>query len=127
MIHHFTALQFQPSYIKSVKQVKVESLFRSCLVVELDGAGDGLGEGEAGGLGGDGAQLVPFLLGHVLGHQAVLGLDVGEVARHVAAEIGIERLIGGLASIFMLLKLRRFLGGGNAYNHALNVYLFFSR
>ena len=57
-----------------------------CLVVELDGAGDGLGEGEAGGLGGDGAQLVPLLLGDVLGHQAVLGLDVGEVARHVAAE-----------------------------------------
>ena len=58
-----------------------------CLVVELHCAGDGLGEGEAGGLGGDGAQLVPLLLGDVLGHQAVLGLDVGEVARHVAAEI----------------------------------------
>ena len=67
-----------PNYYKS-----------SCpyLVVELDSAGDGLGEGEAGGLGGDGAQLVPFLLGDVLGHKGVLGLDVGEIARHVA-EIG---------------------------------------
>ena len=65
-----------------------------CLVVELDGAGDGLGEGEAGGLGGDGAQLVPLLLGDVLGHQAVLGLDVGEVARHVAA----EKHSGGISS-----------------------------
>ena len=48
------------------------------LVVEFDGASDGLGEGEAGGLGDNSAQLVPFLLGHVLGDQAVGGLDIGE-------------------------------------------------
>ena len=64
--------------------IPVSGIDAAVLVVELNSAGDGLGEGEAGGLGGDGAQLVPFLLGDVLGHQAVLGLDVGEVARHVA-------------------------------------------
>ena len=48
------------------------------LVVELGGAGDGLAQGEAGGLGDDAAQLVPLLLGDVLGHQGVGGLDLGE-------------------------------------------------
>ena len=32
------------------------------LVVELDGTGDGLSEGEAGSLGDNTAQLVPFFL-----------------------------------------------------------------
>jgi len=41
-----------------------------------------LGQSEAGGLGGDVLQLVPLLLGDVLGHQAVGGLDSGELARH---------------------------------------------
>lgn len=50
----------------------------SHLVVELDSAGDGLGEGEARGLADNTAQLVPFLLGNVLGDQAVLGLDIRE-------------------------------------------------
>jgi len=49
------------------------------LVVELDGASNGLAKGEAGGLGDDATQLLPLLLGHVLGDQAVSGLDVGEV------------------------------------------------
>ncbi len=37
-----------------------------------------LPEGEAGGLGGEPAQLVPLLLGDVLGDQRVGGLDLGE-------------------------------------------------
>ena len=41
------------------------------LVVEFNGAGDGLGEGESRGLGDNAAELVPFLLGDVLGGQAV--------------------------------------------------------
>ena len=52
------------------------------LVVELDSAGNGLGEGEAAGGGQSAAQLVPHTWGHVLGHQGVLGLDVGEGFRH---------------------------------------------
>ena len=48
------------------------------LVVEFNGAGDGLGEGESRGLGDNAAELVPFLLGDVLGGQAVGGLDIGE-------------------------------------------------
>ena len=46
----------------------------------LHSTGDGLGEGEVGGLGGDGAQLLPQRLRHVLGHQRMLRLDLGEVA-----------------------------------------------
>ena len=38
-----------------------------------------LGEGESGGLGDDSAELVPLLLGDVLGDQGVLGLDVREL------------------------------------------------
>jgi len=59
-------------------RVLVSSVDTAVLVVEVDGASDGLGEGEAGGLGDNTAQLVPLLLGHVLGDQRVLGLDVGE-------------------------------------------------
>ena len=52
------------------------------LVVELDSAGDGLGKGETAGGGDNTAQLLPDTLGDVLGHQGVLGLDVGEGFRH---------------------------------------------
>jgi len=58
--------------------VLVTGVDAAVLVVELGGASDGLGQGEAGGLGDVGTQLVPLLLGHVLGNQAVGGLDVGE-------------------------------------------------
>ena len=50
----------------------------SHLVVEFNGAGDGLGKGELGGLGDNSGELVPFFLGDVLGDQAVCGLDIGE-------------------------------------------------
>ena len=63
--------------------VPVSGVDTAVLVVKLDGAGDGLGEGELGG-GGDGpGQLLPQGLGDVLGHQGVLGLDLGERIRHV--------------------------------------------
>ena len=52
------------------------------LVVELNGAGASLGDGEATGLGLDVLDLVPSLLGHVLGHQGVGRLDDGEFSRH---------------------------------------------
>ena len=52
------------------------------LVVELNGASAGLGDGEVAGLGLDVLDLVPSLLGHVLGDQGVLGLDVGEFSGH---------------------------------------------
>ena len=67
------------------------------LVVELDGAGDGLGQGEAGG-GGDGpGQLLPQGLGHVLGHQGVLGLDLGEWVRH-----GGRSIISGRSDLYII-------------------------
>jgi len=62
--------------------VPVTGVDAAVLVVELNGAGDGLGEGEARGLGGDVLHFVPSLLGHVLGHEGVLGLDDREFARH---------------------------------------------
>jgi len=62
--------------------VPVTSVDTAMLVVELDGAGGGLGDGEATGLGLDVLDFVPSLLGDVLGHKGVLGLDFGEFSRH---------------------------------------------
>jgi len=58
--------------------VLVTSIDATVLVVELNGASNGLGQGELGGLGHDAGQFVPLLLGDVLSHQRVLGLDIGE-------------------------------------------------
>merc|ERR1719323_3070059 len=62
--------------------VPVTSVDTAVLVVELDGTGAGLGDGEATGLGLDVLDFVPSLLGDVLGHKGVLGLDFGEFSRH---------------------------------------------
>ena len=60
------------------------------LVVELDGASAGLGDGEVAGLGLDVLDLVPSLLGHVLGDQGVFGLDVGEFSGHFDGCVGVD-------------------------------------
>ena len=52
------------------------------LVVELNGTGAGLGDGEATGLGLDVLDFVPSLLGDVLGNKGVSRLDSGEFSRH---------------------------------------------
>jgi len=62
--------------------VPVTSVDTAVLVVELNGTGAGLGDGEATGLGLDVLDLVPSLLGDVLGNQGVGGLDDGEFSRH---------------------------------------------
>jgi len=62
--------------------VLVTSIDAAVLVVELNGASNGLGQGELGGLGHDAGQFVPLLLGDVLSHQRVLGLDIGERSGH---------------------------------------------
>jgi len=62
--------------------VLVTGIDTAVLVVELNSAGNGLGKGEARGLGDKATELVPLLLGHVLGNQAVGGLDVGEFTGH---------------------------------------------
>ena len=62
--------------------VPIPGVDAAVLIVELHGAGDGLGEGEAGGGGGGAGELVPERRRHVLGHQRVLGLDLGHRVRH---------------------------------------------
>merc|ERR1719476_62873 len=63
---------------KVLVRVPVTSVDAAVLVVELNGASDGLDESEAGGLGLDSLELLPFVLGDVLGNEGVLGLDGGE-------------------------------------------------
>merc|ERR1719461_379635 len=62
--------------------VPVASVDAAVLVVELNGAGAGLGNGETAGGSLDVLDFVPSLLGHVLGHQRVLGLDFREFSGH---------------------------------------------
>jgi len=68
---------------KVLVRVPVSGVDAAVLVVELDGAGAGLGDGESAGLGLDVLDAVPSLLGDVLGHQGVGGLDGGEFSGHV--------------------------------------------
>merc|ERR1712223_1042940 len=63
---------------KVLVRVPVTSVDAAVLVVELNGTSDGLDEGEAGGLGLDSLELLPLVLGDVLGNEGVLGLDGGE-------------------------------------------------
>jgi len=64
--------------------IPITSIDTAVLVVKLDSAGNGLGEGESRGLGDNVLDLVPSLLSDVLGHQRVGGLDNGEISRHGA-------------------------------------------
>ena len=52
------------------------------LVVELHSTGNGLGQSEATGGSLGPVELLPDGLGHILGHQGVLGLDLWEGVRH---------------------------------------------
>jgi len=63
--------------------VPVSSVDSAVLVVKFDCTGDGLGQGEATGLGLDVLDLVPSLLGHMLGDKGVGGLDDGEFSGHI--------------------------------------------
>merc|ERR1719323_2441498 len=62
--------------------IPVSGVDAAVLVVELDGALAARLEGASRGGGGDVLQLVPLLLGHVLGDQGVGGQDGGEFAGH---------------------------------------------
>merc|ERR1719249_210076 len=66
---------------KVLVRVPVTSIDTTVLVVKMDCAGNGLGKGETGGLGGNVLPLVPFLLGDVLGNKRVLGGNEGEVTK----------------------------------------------
>merc|ERR1719317_914020 len=63
---------------KVLVRVPVTSVDAAVLVVEFNGASDRLDEGEAGSLGLDSLELLPLVLGDVLGNEGVLGLDGGE-------------------------------------------------
>ena len=68
-------------------RVPVSSIDATVLIVELHGTSDGLGQGELAGLGHGSGQLLPQRLGHVLGDQGVLGLDLWEGVGHDGSEI----------------------------------------
>merc|ERR1719319_105105 len=59
-------------------RIPVTSVDTTVLVVKVNSACDGLDEGEPGGLGLDSLELLPLLLGNILGSKRVLGLDGGE-------------------------------------------------
>merc|ERR1719431_1056739 len=73
--------------------VPVTSIDTAVLVVEINSAGDGLDEGESRGLGLDSLELLPLLLGDILGSKGVLGLNGGE------RSVGLSRLGLPLAGI----------------------------
>merc|ERR1719490_606149 len=93
--------------------VPVSGVDTAVLVVELNGASDGLDEGESGSLGLDSLELLPLVLGDVLGNERVLGLDGGEgsvsLSRHwlvfasVASREGLILLPEGVDTINHLL------------------------
>jgi len=58
--------------------VLITSVDTAMLVVELNCASNGLGQGEARGLGDNVTELGPLFFSDVLGNQGVLGLDFGE-------------------------------------------------
>ena len=73
--------------------VPVSGVDAAVLVVKLDGAGTARLEGASSSLRLDVFQFVPLLLGHVLCHQGVLGLDDREFARHDETERELEELL----------------------------------
>ena len=73
---------FTDEWVKNISEVNVRifvtSIDTAMLVVELNCAGNSLGQSELRGLGNNFVELVPFVFSHVLGNQGVLGLDFGE-------------------------------------------------
>merc|ERR1719468_1479204 len=69
---------------KVLVRVSIASIDATMLGVELDSTGNSLSKGEARGGGLVLAQLIPLLLGHMLGHQRVGRLDLGEGSHFLA-------------------------------------------
>ena len=69
--------------IKDISKVNVGVLITSIdttvLVVELNSASNGLCKGESGGLGFNLVELLPLVCSDMLGNQAVLGSNVGQL------------------------------------------------
>ena len=76
------AMVFADEGVEDISEVGVRILITgidtTMLVVEVNGASNGLGQGETGSLGGDSGEFVPFFLGHVFGDKGVFGFDFGE-------------------------------------------------
>merc|ERR1719398_593592 len=94
--------------------VPVSGVDTAVLVVELNGASDGLDEGESGSLGLDSLELLPLVLGDELGNQRVLGLDGGEGSVSLS---GHWLVFAGVASSEGLILLPE---GVDAINHLLD-------
>merc|ERR1719490_352927 len=94
--------------------VPVSGVDTAVLVVELNGASDGLDEGESGSLGLDSLELLPLVLGDELGNQRVLGLDGGEGSVSLS---GHWLVFAGVASSEGLILLPE---GVDSINHLLD-------
>merc|ERR1719402_1023715 len=98
---------------KVLVRVPVTSVDTAVLVVKLNGTSNGLDEGESRSLGLDSLELLPLVLGDVLGNKRVLGLDGGEgsvcLSRHclvfasITSREGLILLPEGVDSINHLL------------------------
>ena len=96
---------FTDKRIKDISEVNVRILITSIdtamLVVEFNGTSNGLGQGEARGLGDNVAKLSPFGLSNVFSYQGVLGFDFWERC-HAVEKKKFKFLISVKAVVFCL-------------------------
>jgi hypothetical protein len=69
--------------------ILITSIHTTMLVVELNSAGNGLGQSELRGLGHNAGEFIPPFLGHVGSDQRVLGLDIRE-GGHGSEKLGFK-------------------------------------
>merc|ERR1719490_418753 len=94
--------------------VPVSGVDTAVLVVELNGASDGLDEGESGSLGLDSLELLPLVLGDVLGNKRVLGLDGGEGSVSLSGHWLVFASVASREGLILLPE------GVDAINHLLD-------
>merc|ERR1719490_666486 len=94
--------------------VPVSGVDTAVLVVKLNGASDGLDEGESGSLGLDSLELLPLVLGDELGNQRVLGLDGGEGSVSLSGHWLVFASVASREGLILLPE------GVDAINHLLD-------
>merc|ERR1712045_330248 len=82
--------------------VPVTSIDSTVLVVKVNSTGNGLDKSESRSLGLDSLQLLPFVLGHMLGNKRMLGLDVREGSIGLGRHSLVHRNSSSLLQNFVL-------------------------